>query len=174
MTNASWVAGIDPGLIHSAIVNIERVGDDWRPSDDLPPEITLNQTVLDALWDDTMLGGGRSIVAVERVRPYGMRVGTNVMDTCEWSGAFYHSRANTVWVTRMDVKMHICHDSRAKDADIRQALIDRYGGDRQTAVGTKKNPGPLYGFKKDMWSALAVALTAAESDIGGRAPEARE
>jgi hypothetical protein len=41
---------------------------------------------------------------------------------------------------------------RAKDANIRQALIDKLG-----AVGTKKAPGPLYGISGHLWAALAVA-----------------
>jgi hypothetical protein len=42
---------------------------------------------------------------------------------------------------------------RAKDSNIRQALIDRFG-----EPGTKKVPGLLYGIKKDEWSALALGV----------------
>jgi len=48
---------------------------------------------------------------------------------------------------------------RAKDANIRQALIDRYGPGKDKAIGQKKTPGPLYGFKSHEWAALAVAVT---------------
>jgi hypothetical protein len=47
---------------------------------------------------------------------------------------------------------------KAKDANIRQALIDIYGGNDK-AIGNKKTPGPLYGIKGDLWAALAVAVT---------------
>ena len=40
---------------------------------------------------------------------------------------------------------------KAKDSNIRQALIDRFG-----PVGTKKNPGWFYGVSKDVWAAIAV------------------
>jgi hypothetical protein len=39
--------------------------------------------------------------------------------------------------------------------------MDRYGG-KAKAIGTKAAKGPLFGLKQDMWSALAVALTAEE------------
>jgi len=39
------------------------------------------------------------------------------------------------------------------------APCPKCGGDG--AVGTKKAPGPLYGVKTHMWSALAVAVVAA-------------
>jgi hypothetical protein len=56
-------------------------------------------------------------------------------------------------VYRKDIKLAFCGTCKAKDANVRQALIDRFG-----EQGTKLNPGRLYGIKKDMWSALAVAL----------------
>ena len=58
---------------------------------------------------------------------------------------------------RRAVKLALCGDSRAKDANIRQALIDRFGG--SAAIGRKAAPGPLYGISRDVWSALAIAVT---------------
>ena len=52
------------------------------------------------------------------------------------------------------MKLQLCRDSRAKDANIRQALIDRYGG-----PGAIKKGGPLYKVSKDAWAALAVGVT---------------
>jgi hypothetical protein len=106
-----------------------------------------------------------SMLAVEMIASYGMAVGQEVFDTCVWIGRFIQARSRTLptrMVFRQDVKLHVCHDSRAKDTHIRQALIDRYGG-RQVAVGTKRFQGPLYGMKGDCWAALAVAITAAET-----------
>ena len=59
--------------------------------------------------------------------------------------------------------MHLCGSAKAKDSNIRQAIIDRYGGDPKRCIGTKKAPGPLYGISADQWAALALALTAAEN-----------
>lgn len=94
---------------------------------------------------------------VEMVASYGMAVGREVFETVFWIGRFYeaatHFRARDR-VYRMEVKQNLCHDSRAKDANIRQALIDRFG-----VVGTKKNPGWFYGVSKDVWAAIAVGVT---------------
>jgi hypothetical protein len=57
------------------------------------------------------------------------------------------------------VKLHLCKSTKANDASIRQALIDRYGPGKERAIGTKKAPGPLYGVKADVWAALALAVT---------------
>jgi hypothetical protein len=49
------------------------------------------------------------------------------------------------------------------DKHVRQAILDRFpgtGGGKTPQIGTKKQPGPLYGVKGHMWAALAVALTA--------------
>jgi len=85
-----------------------------------------------------------------------------VFDTCVWIGRFLEAcftpgHNKPVLVYRRDVKLHFCHDSRAKDSNIRQAILDKFGG-RAAAIGKKKTPGPLYGIKGDMWSALAIAL----------------
>ena len=92
---------------------------------------------------------------IEMIASYGMPVGKEVFDTCVWIGRFDHASFKPAWfVYRKDVKMHICGTMKAKDSNIRQALIDRFGD-----VGTKSNKGWFYGFKSDVWSAYAVGLT---------------
>ena len=107
-------------------------------------------------------------LAIEMIASYGMAVGADVFETCVWIGR-YHQRwldngtvAPVQRVFRRDVKMHLCGSARAKDANIRAALIDRFGPGKEKAIGTKKAPGPLYGVKADVWAALAVAITFAE------------
>lgn len=103
-------------------------------------------------------------MAIEMVASYGMPVGKSVFETCVWIGRFIQEWGPlyTNKVYRSDVKMHLCKSMRAKDGNIRQALIDRYpatGGGKCPQIGIKKQPGPLYGVSKDVWSALAVAVT---------------
>jgi hypothetical protein len=98
----------------------------------------------------------------------GMAVGAEVFETCFWSGRFaerWFDNGGT-WdrIKRHQVKMHICGNMRAKDANIRTALIDMFGPGKEKAIGTKKNPGPLYGVSGDVWQALAVAVTYAEME----------
>jgi hypothetical protein len=107
------------------------------------------------------------VLAVEMIASYGMAVGREVFDTCVWIGRFveaWHRHGGTFrLVYRKDVKLFHCQTIRANDANIRAALIDRFGPGKERAIGTKKAPGPLYGIKGDEWSALAVALTADEA-----------
>lgn len=111
------------------------------------------------------------VLAVEMIASYGMPVGQTTFETCLWVGRFIERWAIGLrpWlmVYRLDVKMHLCGNSRAKDANIRQALIDRYGPGRAAAIGRKATPGPLYGISGDGWAALGVAVTAAETRLGG-------
>ena len=58
---------------------------------------------------------------------------------------------------RKDIKLHLCGTTKARDPNVRQALIDRLG-----KPGTKKNPGPTYGVSSHAWSALAVAVYASD------------
>ena len=107
-------------------------------------------------------------LVVEMIASYGMPVGREVFDTCVWIGRFWEAFPGPRdKVFRKDVKMCVCSDPRAKDSNIRHALIDRFGPGRTAAIGTKKAPGPLYGFKRDMWAALGVAVTWVEMGNGG-------
>lgn len=111
---------------------------------------------------------GSSAVVFEKVTSFGMPVGSEVFETVFWTGRFFEAihghvqeGAVVARLSRIDVKRHMCNDVRAKDANIRQAVIERFtaGGNPKEARGTKKAPGPLYGIKSDCWSALAVAIT---------------
>lgn len=98
-------------------------------------------------------------LAIERVASYGMPVGREVFETCEWIGRFQQAWRDPEAVKliyRRDVKLHLCGTMKAKDPHVWQALLDKIG-----PVGTKKSPGPLYGVKSHARSALAVAITAA-------------
>jgi len=99
-----------------------------------------------------------SIVVIERIASYGMSVGKEVFETCEWVGRFTELAGGAVYVYRKDVKLNLCGTNKAKDSNIRQALIDRFG-----VVGTKNNQGYFYGFKADVWSAYAVGMTYLDS-----------
>lgn len=115
-------------------------------------------------------------IAIEMIASYGMPVGKTVFETCLWIGRFiqveceqWSNPPKEGWYTkvyRKNVKMHLCNSMRAKDSNIRQAIIDRYpatGDGKIPQIGTKAKPGPLYGVKKDIWAALAVAITFAET-----------
>lgn len=121
---------------------------------------------LERVGRDAGMLGGLDIqdVAIEMVASYGMPVGAEVFDTVFWAGRFVQAwGGDFTRVYRREVKLHLCGDSRAKDGNIRAALIDRFGPGRDKAVGTKADPGPLHGIKADVWQALAVALTYAET-----------
>lgn len=104
-------------------------------------------------------------LAIEMIASYGMPVGREVFETCVWIGRFkqaWHAPDAVELVYRKDVKMHLCGTMKAKDANVRQALLDmfpRTGGGKTPQVGTKGQPGPLYGVSSHAWPALGVAIT---------------
>ena len=93
---------------------------------------------------------------IEMIASYGMPVGKEIFETCVWIGRFIeaHTPRTTDRITRNEIKNHICHSSKAKDANIRAALIDRWGGPQAIKKG-----GPLYKVSADVWAALALACT---------------
>ena len=148
---------IDPGTTQSAVV---------RLVDGVPifAEILDNQDLIDVLESHADAG---ELLAIEMIASYGMAVGKTVFETCVWIGRFVQawSPGDVRFVYRREVKSLLCGSARAKDGNIRQALIDRYpptGGGKTPQIGTKKEPGPLYGFNSHLWSALGVAIVAIE------------
>jgi hypothetical protein len=109
-------------------------------------------------------------LAIEMVASYGMPVGREVFETVLWAGRFMQASRTpdaVQLVYRKDVKMHLCGSMKAKDANIRQALIDLFpatGGGKTPQIGTKAKPGPLHGVTSHVWPALAVAVTVAAKD----------
>jgi hypothetical protein len=109
-----------------------------------------------------------ALVVIEMIASQGMAVGKTTFETVCWIGRFAEQSCQSIRsfgpkrIYRSDVKLHLCGSMRAKDANIRQALIDRFGPSKGQAIGLKKAPGPLYGVKSHLWAALAVAVTASD------------
>ena len=123
-----------------------------------PSTVLYSQFGKEVLPNDVLLAMLYNFVeanmVVEQIKSYGMSVSDSIFDTVFWSGRFCEACKSWTRIPRMEVKLHICRDSRAKDGNIRQALIDRFG-----SPGTKKEPGLTYGLKKDLWQAFALAVT---------------
>lgn len=138
------ILALDPGTTHTAFVifdgrTVHAKG--WMP----------NEELLVLLKSGDLMPYDKA--AIEMVACYGMPVGRETFETCVWIGRFIERvKVKSALVYRKDVKIHLCGSMKAKDANIRQALIDKHG-----AIGTVKKQGPLYGFKSHLWAALAVA-----------------
>lgn len=147
---------IDPGNVKSAYVCVLEDG-----------ELNPQDGSFGIVENEEMLAFIREAIAdydevvIEMVASYGMPVGAETFETVYWIGRFCEAAmrqgATVTRIPRLKVKQHLCHDSRAKDANIRQALIDRFG-----VVGVKKDPGWFYGFRADIWAAYGLLVTYAE------------
>lgn len=188
------ILAIDPGTTESAYVVYDTatmvLGDFGKVLNETMDEIV--EIKADRSYCEHM--------AIEMPACYGMVTGQTVMETCRWVGIFQKGfgEEHTSLVYRKkrnnelgieSVTMHLCNSTRAKDPNIRQAIIDKYGGE-DIAIGNKKcpkckgkgwfgsgrsvcmvcngnqweyPPGPLCGVTKDVWSAIAVAITFAET-----------
>ena len=143
------ILAIDPGNVQSAYVVIDAK---YKPVEfGILPNVELM---------GRLAGMKEDWAVIEMVASYGMAVGAEVFETVFWIGRFYEMALRYVTpdyairLYRQDEKMNLCYSMKAKDSNIRQALIDRFG-----VVGKKKSPGWFYGFKADIWAAYAVAVT---------------
>ena len=144
------ILAIDPGNRESAYVifNGEKV---------IAKGKGANRIVEQALF----MRRGIDVVLIEMVASYGMPVGADVFETCVQIGRFQRileAGKDVHLVYRKDVKHHHCGTSKAKDSNIRQALVDKYAkGASNYGKGTKAKPGFFYGFRADIWQAFAIA-----------------
>ena len=148
------IIAIDPGTTESAYVVL---AENYVPlvADKLPNEDLCE--ILGAY-------GAMDTIVIERLASYGMPVGREVLETCEWVGHFARialaNGARVEYLYRREVKLHLCDDSRAGDANIRRALISRFAKhDLRTGKGTCKRQDWFFGFKADIWQAYAVGVT---------------
>jgi hypothetical protein len=138
------VVGVDPGTDKTAFAMFDG-----------------REVLQHGIWENEHLLGHplwqSQNVFCEMIASYGMAVGVSVFETCLYIGRCVQlSRmqgGELSLVYRRDIKLHLCNSARAKDANVRQALIDRLG-----PQGTKKAPGATYGIKSHEWAALAVAV----------------
>lgn len=169
------LVAIDPGNEESAFVLydaefgvFETHGWQGKQFGKLP-----NERVLELVTARGKYAASESHLVVEMIASYGMPVGREVFETCVWIGRFVQAwqayGAPYTLLYRRDVKLHLCGQARAKDANIRAVLLDRFGPGKDKAVGTKKVPGPLYGVSADVWSALAIAVTYSDQQRKERA-----
>jgi len=149
------VIAIDPGTIESAlcvydgtrIVYCEKIHNNGF-------FIRLDHEIKNAFLCDKSLPE----IYIEDIQAMGMAVGQEVFDTAKMIGRIqYHLELRGQsynMVKRTVIKLHHCNTTRAKDTNIRQALIDRFGD-----KGTKSNKGFFYGISgSDQWSSCAIAI----------------
>lgn len=152
---------IDPGPTESAYVVID---DNRRPlwfgkvgNEDLRALILTRAEQVEA-----------DKAAVEMIASYGMSVGADVFETCCWIGRYCEAyravhTAEPWRIKRLPIKVHHCYSAKATDANIRQALTDRFApGVRNFGKGTKADPGWFHGFRADVWAAYALAVYVAD------------
>lgn len=142
------ILGIDPGTTVSG----------WAMYD------SKNKVVQDAgIADNNQLLYGLSQMpadtcAIEIFEARGMPIGNDSIETILFTGQLIQEwKGRLIRVKRSEVKNFLCGPLKAKDSNVRQALIDKLG-----KPGTKKRPGPTYGVTSHAWAALAVAVTASE------------
>jgi hypothetical protein len=152
---------IDPGCTESGWVLIDV--DTRRP---LYFSKSLNTVLRDLIVTSHSYVDGDSAV-IEMIASYGMAVGAEVFDTCVWIGRYVEVLdVETELVKRQPVKVHHCHSTKASDANIRQALVDRFAlGQPNHGKGTKADPGWFHGFRADVWQAYALAVYAADIQL---------
>ena len=144
------IIGIDPGTTESAVLF-------WDGKEIIYKEILPNTSVIIMLQDCCKVTTefyGMKPLLIEKIECYGMPIGVTTIETIKWCGRFIQAwRGKCIEIPRRDIKLHFCGNMRAKDSNIRQVLIDRFG-----KPGTKKQQGMTYGLKTHLWQAFALCV----------------
>lgn len=176
MEKKDRILAIDPGDIYSGYVVVEHDGNEITAV--LDKGKVPNKEIFGVIFNEGPFGKVHNIdLAVEMIASYGMAVGKSVFETCVYIGRFiehaeFFDYGSPTLIYRKDEKMNLCGTMKAKDANIRQALIDRYAPNTPNGgKGSKKEPGFFYGFKADIWAAMAVAVTYFDLYVKGKDKE---
>ena len=139
---------IDPGPEQSGIVYMV----DGKLKD---ADILENEYLCDALGDMELWPLCEHL-AIEMPQSRGNIIPQTVLDTCVWVGRFRQvAGIPSTPMFPSTIRTWLCGKPAVTKAAVKQALKDHFG-----EVGTKKNPGPLFGIgsaEDHKWSALAVA-----------------
>lgn len=160
------ILGIDPGPITSGVVlydpvrGISLVAVAKMPTDEMLTMLRSEWITVDPLNGWRL---NNVTLAVERVVSYGKRIGAETIQTIEVVGRLLEMwEGRTAYaISRPDVLDALTGNRSCKEGPAWDRLCELHGGDKASAVGTKKNPGPLYGVGSHARSALAVAVVAA-------------
>lgn len=150
------ILGVDPGTTKTAWIIFET-----EKFKILDFGINENLVVVESIISPS---AKIDVMAIELIKSYGNVMGDSVIETCIWTGRFIQA-CPFPWVTipRKTVVTELCHNPRAKDSNVRQAIIDLYRElyaipNPKDVIGKKSSPGPLYGVTADVWSALAIVI----------------
>ena len=183
---ADWVLAVDPGTFESGVLWYSSEGKIHLP------DIMENEKVFECLVfppPEILRESRAGTLAIEAIACYGEAIGVETLETelligrlaQAWLGntavrILRHTELATkriktllgangkkvILVYRKEVCSHLCNTANAKDTNVHQAIVDRYGPSMSKAKGTKKNPGLLFGIRSHLWSTLGVAITAVE------------
>ena len=162
------ILAIDPGSEQSGVVSYDIVSGQIGDS-----QILSNADLLIMLE----YGGGErrvrawECVVIEYPHVRGQMMKSQVIETIFWIGRFAEAWGAMDTFIRMDkaeISLRLCGRRSVKKGSTRRALIARFpatGGGKEPAIGTKRDPGPLYHIKGSTdhkWDALAVAVAYAD------------
>ena len=146
------ILGVDPGTTESGYVVYDNVAEEMISFGKI-----TNDDLLEIVVNNTYKA---DVMAIEIITSYGQRVGKETFLTCFFIGKCMQAFPGRYYeIKRVDEKKYICGTGAAKDSGIRQELLDRFEPDM---IPGKRPSGKLKGFKADIYSALAVAITCEE------------
>lgn len=174
------ILSIDPGTYESAYVII-----DVSTHKPIERKKVENEKLLRMLRDTEFYKYyGIKHFVVEMITGMGARVGDETFETTFWIGKFWEAafenydkreEMSFAKIYRRQEKTFLVGTQRCKDKDIIAALVNRYTPDQPNfGKGTAKDQGWFYGFRADIWSAYAVAVTYYHYYLTERGIEERE